>query len=268
MKNLCLLIIAMFFIAYICNWMPLSGGDAHDSDNTNAPSEVTPMDLLRSESSVELNQTDSNNNAVDALVNELTDSVGTLQQQASEDLDEMFKKVDESKGVAPTETMPDPMEYPQQASNQVSESQVEEPESEPEQSVPEVKKPEEVKQSDGVLGYDSSDNMFSLEENTNSNDKLKPNELLPKDAVDMTDKNFLTSTITDTENRLGKATQINRNRKNYDLRSTPVIKRTQISPWNISTIEPDTERRQFEIGASDCPPCPSSENNNVMPVGA
>ena len=46
--------------------------------------------------------------------------------------------------------------------------------------------------------------MFSLDQNTvSNNDKLNPPDLLPK-GIDMTNKNFLTSTITDTKNRLGE----------------------------------------------------------------
>jgi hypothetical protein len=35
---------------------------------------------------------------------------------------------------------------------------------------------------------------------------------------------------------------------NYQLRSEPPNPTTQVSPWNITTIEPDTNRRPLEIG--------------------
>ena len=115
------------------------------------------------------------------------------------------------------------------------------------------------KKTNALLGYDSGDTMFLLPESNekDSNERLKPNELLPADSVDVTNQNFLSASLTDTVKRVGAPTQINRNRKNYDLRSTPVIDKQNISPWNNSTIEPDTERRVFEIGQPEvvCPPC-------------
>ena len=81
--------------------------------------------------------------------------------------------------------------------------------------------------------------------------KIKPNELLPKEAVDMKGENFLNATLSQsTEQAVGKPTQVHRSRKNWDLRSTPPNPQIEVSPWNMSTIDPDTSRRHFEIGAS------------------
>lgn len=81
--------------------------------------------------------------------------------------------------------------------------------------------------------------------------KIKPNELLPKAAVDMKGENFLNATLSQsTEQAVGKPTQVHRSRKNWDLRSTPPNPQVEVSPWNMSTLEPDTTRRHFEIGAS------------------
>ena len=137
--------------------------------------------------------------------------------------------------------VPSPMEYPQASVNQ------------PE---PEIKteKVEAPKEETTVNGYDSSDTSFLLPEskNVDSKERLKPNELLPADSVDVTNQNFLSASLVDNVTKIGKPTQVNRNRKNYDLRSTPVIDKKDISPWNNSTIEPDTERRVFEIGQPEC----------------
>ena len=81
--------------------------------------------------------------------------------------------------------------------------------------------------------------------------KIKPNELLPKAAVDMKGENFLNATLSQsTEQVIGKPTQVHRSRLNYDLRSTPPNPQVEVSPWNMSTMEPDVDRRHFEIGSS------------------
>jgi len=79
--------------------------------------------------------------------------------------------------------------------------------------------------------------------------KIKPNELLPTAAVDMKGENFLNATLSQsTEQAIGKPTQVHRSRLNYDLRSTPPNPQVEVSPWNMSTMEPDSDRRHFEIG--------------------
>jgi len=93
---------------------------------------------------------------------------------------------------------------------------------------------------------------------SNNNEKIKPNELLPKN-MDMKGKNFLTSTLSvNNEDIIGKPTQIYRSRLNYDLRSMPPNPQIEVSPWNMSTMGPDTDRRHFEIGS------PSNDLNNKL----
>ena len=82
-----------------------------------------------------------------------------------------------------------------------------------------------------------------------TNEKIKPNELLPSASdgtVDMKHQNFLSATVAN--NMIGKPTQTHRSRLNYDLRSTPPNPQIEVSPWNMSTMEPDSDRRHFEIG--------------------
>ena len=280
------------FFAFICTNGNLAGGEVQSQIETNdntITNTDTDLALLQSADS-SVSQSD-NDKAIQGVMNQLSDTM----QSAESSLDDLFQNPDETQGLAQKQDMPDPISYPQQSANQLTgperKSQIAPAdaagevapadsapvdsapvnaapvEAAPVEAAPEVPAPE-VAEPISILGYDSSDNMFSLGENVASNDKLKPNELLPKGEINMTDKNFLTSTITDTSTRVGTTTQLNRNRKNYDLRSTPVIEKKQVSPWNISTDEPDTKRRQFEIGSSDCPPCPASQDNNVMPVEA
>ena len=94
--------------------------------------------------------------------------------------------------------------------------------------------------------YTISDDYLS-----NTKQKIKPNELLPTAAVDMKGENFLNATLSQsTEQAIGKPTQVHRSRLNYDLRSTPANPQVEVSPWNMSTMEPDSDRRHFEIGTS------------------
>merc|ERR1711904_224914 len=106
--------------------------------------------------------------------------------------------------------------------------------------------------------YEGGDNDGSLLNSTSCNsdyytlsndylsstkDKIKPNELLPAAAVDMKGENFLNATLSQsTEQFVGKPSQVNRSRKNYDLRSTPPNPQVEVSPRNMSTIEPDSNR--------------------------
>ncbi len=85
--------------------------------------------------------------------------------------------------------------------------------------------------------------------------KLNPSELLPADSKDMQGNNFLTATLSKSEQIIGVPTQTQRSRKNYDLRSAPANPQVEVSPWNMSTMEPDTGRLTFEIGQSNCTPC-------------
>jgi hypothetical protein len=87
-------------------------------------------------------------------------------------------------------------------------------------------------------------------------DRLSAEELLPKDAAntkwaqmnpagqgDVSDKNFLTAGYHVGVNTVGQSLR----NANYQLRSEPPNPQVPVSPWNISTIEPDQTRRPLEI---------------------
>lgn len=90
---------------------------------------------------------------------------------------------------------------------------------------------------------------------SDKNTKLNPSELLPAGSKDMEGNNFLTATLSKSEQIIGVPTQTQRSRKNYDLRSAPANPQVEVSPWNMSTMEPDKGRLTFEIGESHCAPC-------------
>ena len=109
-----------------------------------------------------------------------------------------------------------------------------------------------------ITGLEDGDKYHLLGSNevsTDSNAKLNPSELLPADSKDMKGNNFLTATLSKSEQIIGVPTQTQRSRKNYDLRSAPPNPQVEVSPWNMSTMEPDKGRLTFEIGQSHCPPC-------------
>lgn len=88
-------------------------------------------------------------------------------------------------------------------------------------------------------------------------DDVKPSDLIPKDSADsrwarmnpsgqgdIQDQNFLSAGF-----NLGIDTQGGSLRNaNHDFRSEPSNPQVQVSPWNMSTIQPDTNRRPLEIG--------------------
>jgi hypothetical protein len=88
-------------------------------------------------------------------------------------------------------------------------------------------------------------------------DRLTSDDLLPKDAAnsrwaqmnpagqgDVKDQNFLTAGYHIGINTVGQSLR----NANLQLRSEPVNPQVPVSPWNISTIEPDMNRRPLEIG--------------------
>jgi hypothetical protein len=88
-------------------------------------------------------------------------------------------------------------------------------------------------------------------------DRLSSEDLLPKDASnsrwaqmnpagqgDVKDQNFLTAGYHIGVNTVGQSLR----NANLQLRSEPVNPQVPVSPWNISTIEPDMNRRPMEIG--------------------
>lgn len=112
-----------------------------------------------------------------------------------------------------------------------------------------------------ITGLEDSSSYFMLNTDevgpsaTKQNNKLNPSELLPADTKNMEGNNFLTASLSKNEQIIGIPTQTQRARKNYDLRSSPPNPQVEVSPWNMSTMEPDTGRLTFEIGQSHCPPC-------------
>jgi hypothetical protein len=88
-------------------------------------------------------------------------------------------------------------------------------------------------------------------------DRLSSEDLLPKDAAnnrwaqmnpagqgDVKDQNYLTAGYHIGINTVGQSLR----NANLQLRSEPVNPQIPVSPWNISTIEPDVNRRPLEIG--------------------
>jgi hypothetical protein len=88
-------------------------------------------------------------------------------------------------------------------------------------------------------------------------DRLTAEDLLPKDAAnskwsqlnpigqgDVQDQNFLTAGYHIGVNTQGQSLR----NANYQLRSEPINPQISVSPWSISTIEPDTNRKALEIG--------------------
>ena len=122
-----------------------------------------------------------------------------------------------------------------------------------------VEEPEKVSTEQfNITGLEDEDKYHLLGSNevtTGKSSKLNPNELLPADSKDMKGNNFLTATLSKSEQIIGVPTQTQRSRKNYDLRSAPPNPQVEVSPWNMSTMEPDKGRLTFEIGTSHCPPC-------------
>lgn len=90
-------------------------------------------------------------------------------------------------------------------------------------------------------------------------DRLTSADLLPKDAAnskwaqinpagsgDMRDQNFLTAGYHIGINTIGQSLR----NANLQLRSEPPNPQIAVSPWGISTIEPDIRKVAFEIGST------------------
>ena len=109
---------------------------------------------------------------------------------------------------------------------------------------------EEVKPEYGVSGFTGEDDFFFIKnyKETTGDGKLKPSELLPEDTAQLEGQNFLTAALAKSEQIVGIPTQIQRNRKNHDLRAAPPIKKVEVSPWNLSTFEADKYESVIEIG--------------------
>lgn len=87
-------------------------------------------------------------------------------------------------------------------------------------------------------------------------DQLSPSDLLPSDSNstwaqvnpigqgDLKDKNFLEAGYHIGINTVGQTLR----NPNYQLRSEPPNPQIKVSPWQQTTIEPDSNRRPLEIG--------------------
>lgn len=92
----------------------------------------------------------------------------------------------------------------------------------------------------------------------NTQPTVNPSELLPKDtnsewaninpaSNDLKNLNLLNPQQVIGINTVGSSLR----NANLQVRSEPAIPKTNVGPWNSSTIEPDTFRRPLEIGGCD-----------------
>ena len=92
----------------------------------------------------------------------------------------------------------------------------------------------------------------------NTQPVINPSELLPNDvnsqwaninpaSADLKNLNLLNPQQVIGINTVGSSLR----NANLQVRSEPSIPKTNIGPWNSSTIEPDTFRRPLEIGGCD-----------------
>jgi len=111
--------------------------------------------------------------------------------------------------------------------------------------------------SDANIGGPASMPFAAANKPTNCYPKiqLNPTELLPSDpnskweqvnpqgAGDIAGKNYLNAGALIGVNTVGQSLR----NASYDLRSEPANPQVAVSPWFNSTIEPDTNRKTFEI---------------------
>ena len=127
-----------------------------------------------------------------------------------------------------------------------------------------------INASDANTGYTSTTGEYLARNNNNSNtdnsddtcfvrDRLTSSDLLPKDAGNskwgqinpagsglLGDQNFLTAGYHVGINTIGQSLR----NANLQLRSEPPNPQVAVSPWGISTIEPDVRAVAFEIGSA------------------
>jgi len=112
------------------------------------------------------------------------------------------------------------------------------------------------------VSNNNSEEGFSNRDDENTcflRDRLTSTDLLPKDAAnskwaqinpsgsgDMRDQNFLTAGYHIGINTVGQSLR----NANLQLRSEPPNPQIAVSPWGISTIEPDIRKVAFEIGSA------------------
>jgi len=217
----CILIFLSIFLIYQivcnCNKKPLTGGDNHAPVPTQENVGVESETQVETDSELDFNDPDYYN--YEPVVND------TVEQ--------------DSEVEAPVVD---------------SSNNVEQGEDEVEVEAPKTVETEQF----NITGLEDSDKYHLLGSNEvvmGKSTKLNPSELLPADSKDMKGNNFLTATLSKGEQIIGVPTQTQRSRKNYDLRSAPANPQVEVSPWNMSTMEPDKGRLTFEIGQSNCPPC-------------
>ena len=114
-----------------------------------------------------------------------------------------------------------------------------------------------VASSDTLGGYEGSASFGNAEkpEGCYPRDQLTPGELLPKDqnsvwsqqnpmgSGSLKGKHFLSAGALIGINTVGQSLR----NANYQLRSEPANPQVPVSVFNVSTIEPDTNRRDFEV---------------------
>ena len=103
---------------------------------------------------------------------------------------------------------------------------------------------------------ESVDTINKLPKDCYPKDNLQPEDLLPKDANskwaqvnpagqgDLKDQNFLSAGSHIGVNTVGQTLR----NPNYQIRSEPANPQAKVSPWMQSTMEPDTNRREMELG--------------------
>ena len=85
-----------------------------------------------------------------------------------------------------------------------------------------------------------------LPSNASSDNKIDWAQINPKSLADLSDQNFLTAGYHMGINTVGQSMR----NANLQLRSEIPNPQVAVSPWGISTIEPDLKRVSFEIGSA------------------
>ena len=118
--------------------------------------------------------------------------------------------------------------------------------------------PAEAQQESAPGPVDPSQAMNQLPSECYPKDVLNSADLLPRDANSLwaqvapngqgalSDQNFLTAGYHIGINTVGQTLR----NSNRQIRSEPPNPQNKVSPWNQTTIEPDINRRAFEIGSS------------------
>lgn len=136
--------------------------------------------------------------------------------------------------------------------NNVLNNNVETTEEESEEAVAENSEIQGLEEEE-LYNVDLSNNIGENSNNGCASKKLLPEDLLPKDqdniwaSGDSGKINYLESGHHIGINTVGQSLK-NANRQ---IRSEPANPRDAVSPWNQSTIEPDSMRKQLELGEGE-----------------